>query len=61
MLQFKANFKLCFAVACPKEFYNVTWSATIEGEIATQICPRGAAGMKSPRLPSSYFVADCAK
>lgn len=31
--------------ACPKEFFNVSWSGTFEGEFATQNCPRGAAGV----------------
>ena len=33
-----------FSSACPKEFFNVSWSGTFEGEFATQNCPRGAAG-----------------
>ena len=33
-----------FSSACPKEFFNVSWSGTFEGEFATQKCPRGAAG-----------------
>lgn len=31
-------------IACPKEFFNVSWVGTFEGEFATQDCPRGAAG-----------------
>jgi len=30
--------------ACPKEFFNVSWIGTFEGEYAIQDCPRGAAG-----------------
>ncbi|KAJ7360286.1 Adhesion G protein-coupled receptor L3 [Desmophyllum pertusum] len=31
--------------ACPKEFFNVSWSGTFEEEYATQNCPRGASGV----------------
>lgn len=52
-LKIKIYFKLHSVVACPKEFFNVTWSTTIEGEFATQICPRGASGRTD--LISKYF------
>ena len=40
----KALYLHVFSSACPKEFLNVSWSGTFEGEFATQNCPRGAAG-----------------
>lgn len=35
--------------ACPREFFNVTWGATMEEETATQVCPRGASGESTRR------------
>ncbi|XP_068692854.1 uncharacterized protein [Montipora foliosa] len=32
--------------ACPREFFNVTWGATMEEGTATQVCPRGASGIR---------------
>ena len=34
-------------IACPKEFFNVSWVGTFEGEHTIQDCPRGAAGKSS--------------
>ena len=36
-------------IACPKEFFNVSWVGTFEGEYTIQDCPRGAAGKSTEK------------